>query len=74
MDYIIKFTVGWSILVAIALILISLRSDSRIVADDIDRCFENRPITLNIGTFLMLWAVLPLSIPYSLANIIGRKK
>jgi hypothetical protein len=74
MDYFINFTIAWSILVVVALVLISLRSDSRIIADDIDRCFENRPFFIYIGNFLMIWAVLPLSIPYSLANLIGRKK
>jgi hypothetical protein len=74
MDFITNIFISWSVLVVISMILISLRSDAEMVSEDIDMCFRHRKFVWAVIMFIMVWLVLPMSIPYSLANIFGRKK
>lgn len=74
MDFFINFIISWCILVVIAIVLISLRSDARTVAEDIDNCFINKKFWVAITSFILIWSILPLSIPYSLGNILNKKK
>jgi hypothetical protein len=74
MEYITNFVIFWCILVVISMILISLRSDAKMVSEDIDMCFRGRKFIYNVAMFFMVWFILPMSIPYSLSNIFSKKK
>jgi hypothetical protein len=73
-NYLINFTSVWSILVIIGFTLIFFRSDSERVGEDIDGYFYNKPIYIKLGTFILFVAILPFSIPYSLSNILTKRK
>jgi hypothetical protein len=74
LDLLINFLSIWAILVFTGFILIFFRSDAITVGEDIDTYFYNKPISIKAGMLLLFVCILPLSIPYSIANIAKRKK
>jgi hypothetical protein len=62
----------WSFLVAISLMLISFRKDSKIIYEDIESYYHNKKFIYKIFTIIILYFILPLSIPYSISYF--RKK
>ena len=73
-DYLINFTSVWSILAIVGFVLIFFRSDAERVGEDIDGYFYKKPIYIKLGTFILFTTILPFSIPYSLSNILTKKK
>jgi len=63
----------WIALCVLAIGLITLRKDAYIVMADIESYFNNKRFILKLLSLLMLFAILPLSIPYSIAHFIRRK-
>jgi hypothetical protein len=57
----------WSFLVAISLMLISFRKDSKIIYEDIESYYVDKKFIYKVLTIVTLYVMLPLSIPYSLA-------
>jgi hypothetical protein len=72
--YFIDFTAIWFILGIIGFVLIFFRSDAERVGEDIDGYFNKKPIYLKLGVFILLTIILPISIPYSLSNILTTRK
>jgi hypothetical protein len=71
---ILYFTVQfWSLLVAISLLLISLRKDSRIIFEDITSFYKNKSFVLNILTSIMIYFALPFTIIYSISYFTRKK-
>jgi hypothetical protein len=68
--FIVQF---WSLLVAVSLLLISLRKDSRIIFEDILSYYKNKSFVLNMLTSIMLYFALPITIIYSISYF-RRKK
>ena len=63
----------WIALCVLAIGLITLRKDGYIVMADIESYFQNKRLILKVFSLFMLFAILPLSIPYSIAHFIRRK-
>lgn len=62
----------WAVLGVFALALISLRRDKEFVYEDINNLLMKPNVYLQAFSMLMLYFVLPLSIPYSIAHIIKK--
>jgi hypothetical protein len=73
-DFIFSFLRFWGISVFLGFVLIFFRSDAERVGEDIDTYFIKKPFFAKALTVFLLICVLPFSIPFSLANIIKRKK
>ena len=73
-DLLINFLSIWAILVLLGFVLIFFRSDAITVGEDIDSYFYNKPLSIKAGMLLLFIIILPISIPYSIANIAKRKK
>jgi hypothetical protein len=73
-DFIFSFLRFWGISVFLGFVLIFFRSDAERVGEDIDTYFIKKPFFAKALTVFLLICVLPISIPFSLANIIKRKK
>jgi hypothetical protein len=63
----------WIALCVLAIGLITLRKDGYIVMADIESYFQNKRLILKLFSLFMLFAILPLSIPYSIAHFIRRR-
>jgi hypothetical protein len=63
----------WIALCVLAIGLITLRKDAYIVMSDIESYFNNKRFILQLLSLIMLFAILPLSIPYSIAHFIRRR-
>lgn len=63
----------WSLLVAVSLLLISFRKDSRIIFEDIVSYYKNKSLVLNILTSIMLYFALPITIIYSISYFTRKK-
>jgi F0F1-type ATP synthase membrane subunit c/vacuolar-type H+-ATPase subunit K len=63
----------WIALCVLAIGLITLRKDGYIVMADIESYFQNKRLILKVFSLFMLFAILPLSIPYSIAHFIRRR-
>jgi hypothetical protein len=63
----------WIALCVLAIGLITLRKDAYIVMSDIESYFNNKKFILQLLSLIMLFAILPLSIPYSIAHFIRRR-
>jgi hypothetical protein len=68
--FIVQF---WSLLVAISLLLISLRKDSRIIFEDITSFYKNKSFVLNVLTSIMIYFALPFTIIYSISYFTRKK-
>jgi hypothetical protein len=68
--FIVQF---WSLLVAVSLLLISLRKDLRIIFEGILSYYKNKSFVLNMLTSIMLYFALPITIIYSISYF-RRKK
>jgi hypothetical protein len=68
--FIVQF---WSLLVAVSLLLISLRKDSRIIFEDILSYYKNKSFVLNMLTSIMLYFALPFTIIYSISYFTRKK-
>jgi len=68
--FIVQF---WSLLVAVSLLLISLRKDSRIIFEDITSFYKNKSFVLNILTSIMIYFALPFTIIYSISYFTRKK-
>jgi hypothetical protein len=64
----------WAVLGLIALILVIFRSDAVTVGEDMDSYFSKKSIMRKFTTVILMYIILPLSIPYSINNIINKKK
>lgn len=73
-DLLINFLSIWAILVLLGFVLIFFRSDAITVGEDIDSYFYNKPLSIKAGMLFLFIIILPISIPYSIANIAKRKK
>jgi hypothetical protein len=62
----------WGMLCIVALGLIDLRKDKEFVYDDLNKLLIRPTWYLRLFSMLMLYIVLPISIPYSLAHIIKK--
>ena len=62
----------WGLLCLVALGLINLRRDKEFVYDDINKLLIKPTWYLQLFSMVMLYLVLPISIPYSLSHIIKR--
>lgn len=62
----------WSFLVALALMLISLRKDSKIIFEDIESFYVNKKVFYKFITIISLFVMLPLSIPYSISYFLKK--
>ena len=62
----------WGLLCLVALGLINLRSDKEFVYDDINKLLIKPTWYLQLFSMVMLYLVLPISIPYSLSHIIKK--
>lgn len=69
LDGIVVLLSIWGILCMIALLLISLRRDKEFVYEDINKLFLKPSLYLQILSVIMLYFILPISIPYSIAHI-----
>jgi hypothetical protein len=74
LNNLIQFANIWVSLAALGFILIFFRSDSDRVAEDIDMYFYKRKMHIKLGIFILLIIILPISVPYSLSNILTKKK
>jgi F0F1-type ATP synthase membrane subunit c/vacuolar-type H+-ATPase subunit K len=63
----------WIALCVLAIGLITLRKDGYIVMADIESYFQNKRLILKVFSLFMLFAILPLSIPYSIAHFIRKR-
>lgn len=62
----------WAVLGVFALALISMRRDKEFVYDDINKILLKPTWYLQVISLLLLYAILPISIPYSIAHIIKK--
>lgn len=56
----------WSFLVAISLMLIYFRKDSKIIFEDIESYYVDKKFLYKILSTIILFVMLPISIPYSI--------
>jgi hypothetical protein len=64
----------WAVLGLIALILVMFRTDALAVGEDMDSYFAKKSIMRKFTTAILMYVILPLSIPYSINNIISKRK
>jgi hypothetical protein len=69
MDYILQV---WFLLIPIAVVLIMLRDDFNLIAKDVNSAVRSG--VLGILSLLIITIVLPVTIPYSISNIINKLK
>lgn len=71
-DTLLTITWLWIALCVLAIGLITLRRDRLHVMNDIDSYFHKKKLIFKVLSFMMLIAILPLSIPYSIAHLIRK--
>jgi len=62
----------WGMLCIVAIGLIDLRRDKEFVYEDLNKFLIKPTWYLRLFSMLMLYIILPISIPYSLAHIIKK--
>jgi len=68
----IMFLSVWAVLGIFALFLISIRRDKDFVYEDINKILLKPTWYLQVISLLMFYAILPLTIPYSIVHIIKK--
>ena len=69
MDYIVQV---WLLLIPLGVLLLMLRDDFNLIAKDVNSAV--RAGVLGILSLLMITIIIPVTIPYSILNILNRLK
>lgn len=62
----------WSCIDIFALLLVAIRRDFNEVFEDLGKLLFPGKIYLSVFGFIMIWLILPFSIPYSIAHFLKK--
>jgi len=72
LNYVILFIIFWTCLSLFSLFLVVLRRDYISVLEDLLNFVVKKNLFLNLFSILMIWFILPFSIPYSIAHFLKK--